>query len=213
MWRASLMTNRLASVADRQNCQRGTPKRRAISSPTHDESSVGSMNVLPRPAASATAATAAGGAWPVMAPVSPRHKSRYSMPSTSVNLDPAASTTNTGYAPGHLVIQFIGTPPSRFPPASCHNSNERGCRSRNVFCSRSISAVSRSRSMEFTAKSPPGCSPALWVKTRLTSTDGARASGHLSLRDDNGARRRLRSRRRGRSPTKHQWGTTGSATP
>ena len=48
MWRASRSANRLASVADRANCQAVSPNRRVSSSPTQAASSVGSMWVMPR---------------------------------------------------------------------------------------------------------------------------------------------------------------------
>ena len=70
------MAKRLASVAVSVVCQNGRPNRRASSSPTQIASSVGSMNVMPRRARSAIAATEAAGAWPVIAPVSPRQRSR-----------------------------------------------------------------------------------------------------------------------------------------
>src|SRR4029077_6144317 len=49
---------------------------------------------------------------PVIAPVSPKHKSTYSRPSTSVKCAPFARVTKIGNAPAHFFIQFIGTPPS-----------------------------------------------------------------------------------------------------
>jgi len=94
--RANRIVNRFASVAVRQNCQKGRPKRRCISAPTQAASSVGSMRVIPLAACSAIASTASFGAWPVIEPVSPRHRSTYSRPSTSVNRAPCASATNTG---------------------------------------------------------------------------------------------------------------------
>jgi len=54
------------------------PEARVSSSPTGIASSVGSMKVIPRRTWLTIASTAASGAWPVMAPVSPRQKSRYS---------------------------------------------------------------------------------------------------------------------------------------
>ena len=75
MARASRIVKRLASVAVKQNCQYGRPKRRAISCPTQIESSVGSISVMPFAACSAIATVGSLGAWPVIAPVSPRQKS------------------------------------------------------------------------------------------------------------------------------------------
>ena len=51
------------------------------------------MSVMPRAAFSVTARIAGVGECPVMAPVSPRQRSTYSWPSTSVNRAPAASAT------------------------------------------------------------------------------------------------------------------------
>jgi hypothetical protein len=79
---------RFASVAVRENCQKGTPKRRASSPPTHAASSVGSMVVMP--ATSWIAAIVASGECPAIAPVSPRQKSAYSFASTSMIVAPKA---------------------------------------------------------------------------------------------------------------------------
>ena len=75
IWRAIRITNRFASVAESVNCQSRRPKRRCISSPTAAASSVGSIEVIPRASCALTAAIVAGGAWPVIAPVSPRQRS------------------------------------------------------------------------------------------------------------------------------------------
>ena len=75
IWRAIRITNLFASVAESVNCQSRRPKRRCISSPTKAASSVGSIAVIPRARRSLTAATVGGGAWPVIAPVSPRQRS------------------------------------------------------------------------------------------------------------------------------------------
>ncbi len=112
IWRAILTTNRLASVAESVNCQSRRPKRRCISSPTTAASAVGSIAVIPSTSRSLTAATVAGGAWPVIAPVSPRQRSAYTLPSTSTSSAPSARSKKTGKSPGHRVIQFIGTPES-----------------------------------------------------------------------------------------------------
>ena len=82
-------SQRLASVAVSENCHRGRPKRRPSSSPTHAASSVGSIVVMP--ARSRSAAIVASGECPAIAPVSPRQKSAYSLPSTSTRLAPLAS--------------------------------------------------------------------------------------------------------------------------
>ena len=94
--RASRIANRFASVAVSANCQRGSPKRRASSSATSSASSLGSMRVIPRAACSATARTVGSGEWPAIAPVSPRQKSTYSIPSTSRKRAPCASAAKTG---------------------------------------------------------------------------------------------------------------------
>ncbi len=79
----------MASVAVSENCQNGTPKRRASSWPTQAASSVGSIVVMP--ARSRIARIVGSGEWPAIAPVSPRQKSAYSLPSTSSTLAPWAS--------------------------------------------------------------------------------------------------------------------------
>src|SRR5829696_3499308 len=58
-----------------------------------------------------------GGGCPVMAPVSPRQKSAYSLPSTSKTIEPSALSANTGNPPAHFIIQLIGTPPKSESPA------------------------------------------------------------------------------------------------
>ncbi len=75
MCRASRREKRFASVADRANCQDGSPNRRVNSSPTQAASSVGSMWVIPRRIWRSTAAMVGAGPWPAIAPVSPRQKS------------------------------------------------------------------------------------------------------------------------------------------
>ena len=55
----------------------------------------------------------AAGEWPAMAPVSPRAKSMYSFPSTSVIRLPRAVLNDSGKPPDHMFIQVIGTRPSR----------------------------------------------------------------------------------------------------
>ena len=68
--------------------------------------------MIPRAACSATARTVGSGEWPVIAAVSPRQKSTYSWPSTSVKRAPCASAANTGKPPGQRIIHGIGTPAS-----------------------------------------------------------------------------------------------------
>ena len=70
----------------------------------------------------------AGSACPVIAPVSPRHRSTYSMP-VDVGEPGArcADSTNSGKAPGQRVIHGIGTPASSGPRACSASSAERGC--------------------------------------------------------------------------------------
>ncbi len=87
------MAQRLASVAVSEKLHNGTPKRRASSAPTQDASSVGIITVAPPRTAkrSATASAVACGECPAMAPVSPRQRSTYSWPSTSVTRAPRAS--------------------------------------------------------------------------------------------------------------------------
>ena len=76
-WRRS-RSGRAASTAGRSG-PRNAPR------PPTEESSVGSIVVMPRPAWAAMAAAGPFGECPVMAPVSPRQKSTYSCPSTQVN--------------------------------------------------------------------------------------------------------------------------------
>ncbi len=73
--RAKRSTKRLASVAVIANCHSGRPNRRVSSSPTQAASSLGSMVVSPRRAWAVSASATAGSVCPVMAPVSPRHRS------------------------------------------------------------------------------------------------------------------------------------------
>ena len=145
-WRASRIVNRFASVAVSANCQIGRPKRALNSSAQAIASSVGSISVVPLRTWSQTASAVAAGAWPVMAPVSPRHRSTYSIPSTSVKRAPEASATKTGNAPAHSTIQCIGTPASSERPARAWSACERGCSATKRSSSRARSRASRSRS-------------------------------------------------------------------
>ena len=72
--------------------------------------------MIPRGACSAIARSVGSGAWPVIAPVSPRQRSTYSWPSTSVKRAPFACAAKTGKPPGQRTIQCIGTPPSSVRP-------------------------------------------------------------------------------------------------
>jgi hypothetical protein len=75
------------------------------------------MVVMARADCSAAFVATAGGACPVIAPVSPRQKSAYSLPSTSKTVEPSARSANTGNPPAHFIIQLIGTPPKSELPA------------------------------------------------------------------------------------------------
>ena len=145
--RANLSTKRLASVAVIANCQRGSPNRRPSSSATQIASSDGSIVVMPFVARSAMAAETAGRACPVMAPVSPRHRSTYSIPSTSVNRAPLAESTNNGNEPAQRVIHGIGTPASSGPSARSARAAERGWVSTNLRSSATRRSASRPRSI------------------------------------------------------------------
>jgi hypothetical protein len=130
-------------VAVSANCQDVRPKRLVSSSETESASSVGSMSVRPRAACSASARSVGSGACPVIAPVSPRQKSTYSIPSTSTKWAPCASRTNTGKPPGHLRIQCMGTPSKRLARARPASSRERGRVSANRVSSRACSSAIR----------------------------------------------------------------------
>ena len=84
------------------------------------------MVVMPRPACRCTASVMNALAWPVIAPVSPRAKSTYSMPSTSTTRAPWASAKKIGNEPGQRVIHAMGTPVSRFLRADALRASERG---------------------------------------------------------------------------------------
>ena len=76
------------------------------------------------------ASAACGGACPVIAPVSPRHRSTYSMPSTSVNRAPTAVSTKTGNDPATASSRSSARRPAR--SCACSASDEkRGCTSPN----------------------------------------------------------------------------------
>ena len=85
---------------------------------------MGSIVVMP--ALSATARMVGSGMCPAMAPVSPRQRSAYSLPSTSTTRAPLASAAYTGCPPTHMAIQLMGTPASREPRAFSCSSRERG---------------------------------------------------------------------------------------
>ena len=145
--RAIRSTHRLASVAVSANCQASSPNRRTSSLPTHAASSVGIIPVVPRRIWRSTARAVGSGAWPAIAPVSPRQKSTNVWPSTSVMEAPRASAMNSGNPPAHIVIQLIGTPPSSVCEVSAYSSRDRGCCSAKRARSRSSSRPSRARSI------------------------------------------------------------------
>src|SRR5215469_4889586 len=139
------MEKRLASVAVSANCQNGKPKRLCNSSPTQTESSLGSIEVIPRASCCRTAETVAAGEWPVIAPVSPRQRSTYRWSSTSKISAPRASRTKGGKAPAHLTIQFMGTPPSSDFRERSKRAADLGRSEMNFFCSDCIKEERRSR--------------------------------------------------------------------
>jgi hypothetical protein len=71
--------------------------------------------VIPRAACRATGGTVGPGECPAIAPVSPRQKSAYRLPSTSVSRAPSAAARKRGYGLAHSAIQCIGTPWSSEP--------------------------------------------------------------------------------------------------
>ena len=108
--RASRIAKRFASVAVSANCQ-------CVDAEATGQLLAHPQRVLarqhrrdPAAACSAIARSVGSGAWPDIAPVSPRQKSTYSRPSTSTKRAPCASRTKTGKPPGHFGIQCIGTP-------------------------------------------------------------------------------------------------------
>ena len=147
--RAKRSTKRLASVAVIANCHSGRPKRRASSSPTQAASLLGSIVVMPSRARCSSASATAGRACPVMAPVSPRHRSTYSWPSTSTNRAPSARSTNTGKAPAHRVIHGIGTPARRLWLACSASSCGAG-----VVADEALLLVAQQRGQTFTIEHP-----------------------------------------------------------
>ena len=147
------IAKRFASVALSVNCQSGSPKRRASSSPAQAASSVGSIAVIPAAARSATARTTGAGACPAIAPVSPRQRSTYSCPSTSTTRAPFASARKSGYGPAQRIIHVIGTPPSSDPRARSASARERGRTAAKASASRAVSAASRPRSTPTPASS------------------------------------------------------------
>ena len=139
------MTCRLASVAETVNCQSGNPNLRANSVETITESSVGNIAVIPRSIWLLIAATVGAGECPVIDPVSPRQRSIYSCPSRSTKCAPLADATKSGYAPGHLDIHDIGTPPGMTAFAASNCSRLLGVRARNRSSSRIWSLLRCSR--------------------------------------------------------------------
>ena len=68
----------------------------------------------------------------------------------SVSRAPRAAAWYTGNPPGHIRIQVIGTPPSRWPPAPANAARDRGKFSAYDSRSRLTSAASRSLLMAVT---------------------------------------------------------------
>src|SRR5664279_720834 len=93
------------------------------------------------------AATTASGEWPAMAPVSPRAKSTYSRPSTSVTRAPLARARARGNPPAQFAIQVMGTPVNRCS-ARANWPNDPGCSSRYRLRSAVSNEVSWDRSMQ-----------------------------------------------------------------
>src|SRR3972149_4850599 len=85
-----------------------------------------------------------------MAPVSPRQKSTYALPSTSRKLAPCADSTKTGNGPAHLAIQFMGTPPGSERRARSWSARDRGCPATKRRSSRAIRSGRRERSRVLT---------------------------------------------------------------
>ena len=97
----------------------------ASSPATQAASVLGSIVVMPVRARSWTASATSGSAWPVIAPVSPRHRSTYSRPSTSVNRAPEAVSKNDreGARPArHPRHRHPGEQVSRGPPRRARRS-------------------------------------------------------------------------------------------
>jgi hypothetical protein len=113
--RTSRIAQRLASVAVSEKLHRASPKRRVSSSPTQAASAVGSIVVKPPRSeiCRVTASTTGCGEWPVIAPVSPSARSRYSWPSTSQTRAPRARSAYSGKPAAFLFIHVIGTRPNR----------------------------------------------------------------------------------------------------
>ena len=118
-----------------------------------------------------------------MPPVSPRQKSTNTLPSTSQKRAPSARSTNTGWSPGHRVIQFIGTPNSSDAVASSDSCPERAWRSRKSCRSRSINERSRDRSIVCTSISPQATTHACFEPRRRPPC-GSPKSSPLPSGDD-----------------------------
>ena len=103
------------------------------------------MAVMPLPTCSRIAATVASGECPVIDPVSPKQKSIYVFPSTSVKRAPLAFSTKTGYAPGHLAIHDIGTPPGMFFLPASKSWPLLGCKVKKRASSLARSSANRVR--------------------------------------------------------------------
>ena len=84
-----------------------------------------------------------------MAPVSPRQRSTWSIPSTHVKCAPWARSTNVGHGPGHLTIHDIGTPPGIDAFARSCSSRERGR------CASKVRTASACRAATREGSTPP----------------------------------------------------------
>ena len=112
---------------------------------------------MPRRSCRSTAAIVGAGPWPAIAPVSPRHRSMYSWPSTQVTCAPSADSTYGGNGPAHLIIQGIGTPSRSEAFAVSWSAAERGWAVAKRCCSTAISRSRRSRSSRVLAITRSGC--------------------------------------------------------
>ena len=109
----------------------------------------------PRDACSAIAATVAAGEWPVIAPVSPRQRSTYSLPSTSLTWAPSASAANTGVAPPTRSSTASARPRAAIPSPRSKSSPERRWVRRTALPRRAAArAACRGRSRRPTSANP-----------------------------------------------------------
>ena len=117
--------------------------------PTQVASVEGNIVVIPRFAWAAKTSASPAGAWPTIAPVSPRQRSTYSWPSTSRNRAPSASATTRGKGTGQRAIHGIGTPARRCRPACDALAADSGWLSVNRCVSASNSEFRPARSNTF----------------------------------------------------------------